>query len=60
MEQSELTVIEGNNTQNSTLELCVILADISGGLRRQITVNIIPTNDTATGMQTHACMLSSF
>ena len=50
MEQSELTVIEGNNTQNSTLELCVILADISGGLRRQITVNIIPTNDTATGM----------
>ena len=49
LERSELVVIEGNNTQNSTLEVCVILVDISGGLRREIAVDGLYMNNTATG-----------
>ena len=59
MERNELTVIEGNNTQNSTVEVCVILVDIRGGLRREIAVNVVYMNDTATGTLFHMCMLRS-
>ena len=46
----QLTVAEGNDTMNSTLQLCVFLGGITENLQREVTVNITATESTATGI----------
>ena len=45
----QLTVPEGNDTMNTTQELCVILSDVKNGVQREVIVNIAATEETATG-----------
>ena len=44
-----LTVPEGNNTMNTTQDLCVILSDAKSGVQREVIVNISATEEIATG-----------
>ena len=45
----QLTVPEGNDTMNTTQELCVILSDVKSGVQREVIVNIAATEETVTG-----------
>ena len=47
---SQLTVVEGNDTLNTTIELCVRLSDVRGGIEREVVVNLATTESTATGI----------
>lgn len=57
IDPQQLAIIEGNDTMNTTRELCAVLSDIKGGLQREVTVNINATEYTATGTsQYHSYM----
>ena len=46
----QLTVAEGNDTMNSTLQLCVFLGGIAdNNIQREVIVNITATELSATG-----------
>lgn len=49
IDPQQLAIIEGNDTMNTTRELCAVLSDIKGGLQREVTVNISANEYTATG-----------
>ena len=46
----QLIIVEGNNTMNSTRQLCVFLGGIMGNVQREVIVNIAATEVTATGI----------
>ena len=47
----QLTVAEGNDTMNSTLQLCVFLGGIIDNVQREVIVNITATELTTTGIR---------
>ena len=52
----QLTVAEGNDTMNSTLQLCVFLGGIMGNVQREVIVNITATELTSTGISVIAIL----
>lgn len=50
IDPEQLIVAEGNDTMNSTRQLCVLLGGITSSIQREVTVNIAATKEIGTGI----------
>ena len=47
LQDTELSVTEGNSGANRSVDVCVVLQDAMGGLEREITLTFTTTGGTA-------------
>ena len=51
LQNTELTIVEGNFSNVTFVEICAVLVNVAAGLQRSVEINFTSTSDTATGEQ---------